>query len=231
VSIDYSKSPQNKFPTAYEDAIAQTLAIIDDKDLPIDRSRVVLCGSSAGGNLLLAVVQDSRLRSKVTGIATIYPAVDLAENGAAKMARRPDATIPDFIGDSYADILRLYLDLDAEQPTSLKDVRVSPAYFAEREAFPAHFFAIGAEHDMFCYEAQAMADRLADMAGGGKDETETGWKAGAVQWSKIMGQPHAFDNFPAKAPVTEASRLAAVDAMYSLLSEWLADVFDTEALK
>jgi len=223
VSIDYSKSPQNKFPTAYEDAIAQILAIIADETLPIDRDRVVLCGSSAGGNLLLSVVQDPRLRPRVTGIATIYPAVDLAEDGAAKMARRPDATVPDFIGDSYADIRRLYLS--SEQALSLKDPRVSPAYFADREALPGNFLVIGAEHDMFCYEGEAMAGRLAGMVGGNREETGSGWKAGGVQWSKVMEQPHAFDAFPAKAPVTEASRVAAVEAMYGLLSEWLVGVF------
>lgn len=223
VSIDYSKSPQNKFPTAYEDAIAQILAIIDDEALPIDRSRVVLCGSSAGGNLVLSIVQDSRLLPKVLGVATIYPAVDLAEDGASKMARRPDPTIPDFIGDSYADILRLYLE--SEQTPSRKDPRVSPAYFAGAKAFPGNFLVIGAEHDMFCFEDEAMADKLAGMVGGVREETETGWKAGGVRWSKVMGQPHAFDAFSAKAPITEASRVAAVDAMYGLLSKWLVGVF------
>lgn len=49
VSVDYNKSPKNKFPAAYEDVIAQVLAIIEDGDIPIDESRVVLCRSSAGG--------------------------------------------------------------------------------------------------------------------------------------------------------------------------------------
>lgn len=176
---------------------------------------------------MLSIVQDPRLLPKVLGVATIYPAVDLAEDGASKMARRPDPTIPDFIGDSYADILRLYLE--SEHTPSPKDPRVSPAYFADRKALPPNFIVIGAEHDMFCYEDEAMADRLAGMVGGEREETETGWKAGGVQWSKVMGQPHAFDAFPAKAPITEASRLAAVDAMYAFLSEWLVAMFTADA--
>lgn len=55
VSIDYGKAPQAKFPVAYEDVVALSLAAIEDPELPIDRSRVVLCGSSAGGNLLLVL--------------------------------------------------------------------------------------------------------------------------------------------------------------------------------
>jgi acetyl esterase/lipase len=176
---------------------------------------------------MLAVVQDPRLRPRVTAIATIYPAVDLAEDGAAKMARRPDPSIPDFIGDSYADILRLYLE--SEHTPSLKDPRVSPAFFADEKALPRKFLVIGAEHDMLCYEAEVMAGRLAGMVGGVREETETGWKVGGVRWEKVVGQPHAFDAFPAKAPITEASRVAAVEAMYALLSEWLVGVFTSEA--
>lgn len=190
---------------------------------------MVLCGSSAGSNLLLAACQDSRLLSKVLGVAGIYPLVDWAEDGEAKMARRPDPTIPDFIGDTYAGLSRLYLD--AEQSQSMTDARVSPAYFADRKALPPQILLVGAEHDMFCHEDEMMADKLADMAGGVKDKTKTGWKAAGVQWSKIMGQPHAFDAFPAKAPVTEDSRLAAVDELYSVVSEWLTNVFATSAVK
>ena len=78
---------------------------------------------------------------------------------------------------------------------------------------------------MFCFEGEAMAERLAGMVSGVREETQMGWKAGGVRWVKVMGQPHAFDAFPAKAPVTEASRLAAVEDMYGLLSEWLVGVF------
>jgi acetyl esterase/lipase len=190
---------------------------------------VVLCGSSTGGNLLLAASQDSRLLQKVTGVAAIYPPIDLAEDGEAKMARRPDPTVADFIGDTYASISRLYFD-PARSP-SMTDVRVSPAYFAERKALPSQILLIGAEHDMFCHEDETMADKLAEMAGGVKAGTATGWKAWGVQWSKIKGQPHAFDAFPAKTPVMEASRLAAVDTMFSVVSEWLIDVFTAGASK
>ena len=46
VSIDYSKAPQNRFPIAYEDVIAQVLAVIQDDDLPVVLGSVVLCGRS-----------------------------------------------------------------------------------------------------------------------------------------------------------------------------------------
>jgi hypothetical protein len=49
-----------------------------------------------------------------------------------------------------------------------------------------------------------------------------------VRWVEVRGQPHAFDAFPAKAPVTEASRVAAVGVMYGLLAEWLVGVFTAD---
>ncbi|GAB7337616.1 hypothetical protein MBLNU457_g2914t1 [Dothideomycetes sp. NU457] len=223
VSIDYRKAPQNKFPAAYEDTIAQSLAVIEDPELPIDRNRVVLCGSSAGGNLVLGAAQDPRLRSKLSGVAAIYPVVDMAQEGDAKMATRPDPAIPDFIGGSFADIKRLYLD--AHQTPSLTDIRLSPINFATRDSLPPHVLLIGAEHDMFCHEDQAMAHKLAEMTEGSTVSTAAGWRAPGVQWHKVQGQRHAFDAFPEKIPEKEEVRVAAVDAMYSAISEWLIDVF------
>lgn len=87
VSIDYSKVPQHKFPAGYEDVVAQVLAIVEDPDLAFDRSRVLFCGSSAGGNLLLGAAQDSRLRSKVRGVAAIYPPLDLRQAAMRRWLR------------------------------------------------------------------------------------------------------------------------------------------------
>jgi acetyl esterase/lipase len=222
VSLDYSKAPQNKFPAAYEDVIAQSLAIVDDPELPIDKSKVVLCGSSAGGNLLLGAAQDSRLRSKILGIVSIYPVVDVEPDSETKMATRPDPSVPDFIGKSWDNIQTLYID-EAQKP-SMQDVRLSPAFFATRESLPSEILLIGAEHDMFCHELEAMADKLAG------DETRTsskeGWRAKGVQFYKVYGQPHAFEGFPVKVPEAEKARVVATDAMVNRISEWLMETFN-----
>jgi acetyl esterase/lipase len=222
VSLDYSKAPQNKFPAAYEDVIAQSLAIIDDPELPIDKSKVALCGSSAGGNLLLGATQDSRLRSKIVGVVSIYPVVDIEPDSETKMATRPDPSVPDFIGKSWDKIQTLYLD-QAQKP-SMQDVRLSPMFFATRESLPSEILLIGAEHDMFCHEIEAMADKLAG------DETKIsskeGWRAKGVQFYKVYGQPHAFEGFPVKAPEAEKARVLAIDAMVNKISEWLRETFD-----
>jgi acetyl esterase/lipase len=221
ISIDYSKSPNNKFPTAYEDVVAQILAIIEDTDLSIDPKQVVLCGSSAGGNLVLGAAQDKRLQSKVMGVVGIYPPVDMSEDGPTKMATRPDPSIPDFIGDSFASVARFYLE-ETQKP-SLTDIRLSPANFTSREDLPANILLLGVEHDMFCHEGEAMASKLA--GDGTTVNSEAGWQAPGVQWHKISGQTHAFDNFPAKTSEKERARVEAVQEMYAVISEWLVNVF------
>ena len=223
VSIDYRKAPQNKFPAGYEDVVEQSLAVINDSELPSDRSRVVLCGSSAGGNLLLAAAQDDRLRSKIIGVAAIYPGVDLTTDTAAKMATRPDPSIPDFIGEQWSSLETLYLD--AAQKHSLKDTRLSPTFFASRDCLPSQILLIGSEHDMFCHEAEVMANKLAASSEGPKTPMEAGWRAPGVQWYKVHDQPHAFDAFPVRNSEREQARVAAVDGMYTAISQWLIDVF------
>jgi acetyl esterase/lipase len=226
VSLDYSKSPQNKFPAAYEDVIAQSLSIIEDSELPIDKSKVILCGSSAGGNLLLAASSDPRLRSKLAGVISIYPVVDFAPGAAAKMATRPDPSVPDFIGGSWDAIQSLYLpDCPADQP-SMDDPRLSPAFFSSRQDFPPEVLLIGAEHDMFCAELGDMAEKLAagrtkvGLEGKGKAE----WKAEGVRWYKVLGQAHAFEGFKGKTAEAEEERVEAVDGMVGCMVEWVGEV-------
>lgn len=225
VSIDYCKAPQFKFPGAYEDIVVQSLAVIDDEDLPIDREHVALCGASAGGNLVLAAAQDPRLRSKVIAVAGVYPVVDLVPSGAAKMATRPDPSVPDFIGEETHDSIEgLYFD-SADKP-ALTDVRCSPTYFETRESLPPRVLLIGCEHDMFCHEDEAMADKLAGPDGV-KTRTQTGWRAPGVQWHKVPDQAHAFDFFAANDTEREKARPAAMEDMNTVLSEWLTETFSS----
>lgn len=221
VSLDYSKAPHNKFPAAYEDIIAQSLAVIDDPELPVDKSRIVLCGTSAGGNLLLSAAQDSRLRPKLLGSVSICPVVDFEPDTDTKMATRPDASVPDFLGKRNDLVLKLYLD-EAQKP-SIQDVRLSPAYFASRDSLPSEVLLIGTEHDMLCHEVEVMADKLAgDQA---KVSSKEGWKVPGVEYYKVYGQPHAFEAFPAKDPKAEKARVAATEAMRNHISEWLIILF------
>lgn len=227
VSIDYSKSPQSKFPVAYEDIVQISLDVMNDSDLPIDGSKVFLLGSSAGGNLMLAVSQDSRLRSKIMGVMGLYPACDLVPSASEKLSTRPDPSIPDFLGANYDNIANLYL----KKGTDALDPRISPSRFSSRNNLPDNVFLLGCEHDMLCHEVEEMAKRLAETTSKIDQEWNNDWQAEGIRWHKVMGQTHAFNHFSKKDAKEEEQRLAATEATYKLMAKWLSEAFYTSPQK
>ena len=49
VSLDYRKSPLYQYPVPVDDIAAVAGAVIDDSSLPIDKTKIVMGGFSAGG--------------------------------------------------------------------------------------------------------------------------------------------------------------------------------------
>jgi acetyl esterase/lipase len=88
-SIEYSTAPESKFPEPTKDVVAITQAILEDETLPIDKSRVVLGGFSAGGNLNLSAAQMPELKGKIKGIVSWYPVLDFTLSPAEKQSSRP----------------------------------------------------------------------------------------------------------------------------------------------
>jgi acetyl esterase len=98
VSVDYRQAPENKFPAAWDDALAAykwTLA--NAAGFKGDTSRVALAGESAGGNLALATAiaaRDAGLQ-KPAHVLAIYPVTQSSlntesylENAAAQPLNR-----------------------------------------------------------------------------------------------------------------------------------------------
>lgn len=220
-SLDYSKAPTNRFPVAYEDIVEVALAVINDPDLPIDRSKVVIGGNSAGGNLALATVQDPRLRPHVLGVLGLYPICDATSFMAEKLSTRPDPSIPDILETSYDDILRMYLG--PQQNIDLAEPRLSPGRYKRRDDLPRHVYLIGIEHDLLAAEAKAMAERLAQEESSKKRQTKQGWVAGGVKWDLVEGQTHGFDQFGG-AKAKEVRRLEQKDELYRAMVAWLREV-------
>jgi acetyl esterase len=90
VSCTYRRSPENPFPAAYDDALAQAKWVLSHVDeLGGDAERVVIVGDSAGGNLSAAVtiaLRDERrlaiaaLKQPLPALRAqllLYPGVDL----------------------------------------------------------------------------------------------------------------------------------------------------------
>lgn len=222
-SIDHRKAPWHRFPAGYEDIVASILTLKDEHGpIHVDVSKVVLCGHSSGGNLVLGAAQDPRLRGKLLGVMSLTPVVNLLPTEAEQMARRPDPNVPDFLQGMWHILLDLYVGTD--DPKTLRDPRLSPTFFGDRANLPKHIFMLGCEHDMLCYETEIMAKKL---VGKPKEELRDGWRAGSVQWKCVKGQPHGFDKFPKKNAKEEETRLRAKAAMYDDMAQWLKNVFGT----
>ena len=227
VSIDYRKVPRYPFPAAYEDVVESILALLDDggNDLPIDRNKIILFGSSAGGNLVLAAAQDPRLRHKLLGIVALYPVVNMVPSVEDQMAKRPDASVPDLIGGVWNDLLDIYAG--TTDIATLQDPRLSPTYFKNRDDLPKHIFLLGCEHDMLCYEAKVMAEKLIDASALQTQHVSDGQQTGDVRWTLVKGHSHAFDHFPTRPGDKEAARVRDRDSMYRDIAEWLKGVSGT----
>lgn len=79
VNVDYSLSPEAKFPTALEECAAVIAWLAEHgADWGLDGSRLVLGGDSAGGNLALAAALLLRDRGgpPLRGILAVYPVCD-----------------------------------------------------------------------------------------------------------------------------------------------------------
>jgi len=79
VSVDYRMPPDHPFPAAPEDCVAVYRALIEK----VDPKRVVIGGSSAGGNLAAAATLMIRDRGipLPAGAVLLTPEVDLTESG------------------------------------------------------------------------------------------------------------------------------------------------------
>jgi len=80
VSVDYRRAPEHPFPAALQDALAAYRALAAE----LDPSRIVLCGDSAGGGLVLALLLALRDAGDAlpAGAAALSPWADLTLAGA-----------------------------------------------------------------------------------------------------------------------------------------------------
>ncbi|MDO4536346.1 MAG: alpha/beta hydrolase [Clostridium perfringens] len=88
LDIDYKLAPEYTFPVAYEEVYDITKwAYENSEELGIDKSKIILCGSSAGGNLVSAVVMEAtRTKDFQVKLQILdYPATDLYTDPEKKL--------------------------------------------------------------------------------------------------------------------------------------------------
>lgn len=182
ISVDYRLAPEHKFPAAADDAIAATGWIAENAvRFNIDKSRLMVGGDSAGGNLAAVVALNAREHGpNIAAQLLIYPATDMA--GTHPSHREPEtscllthASIPWFQGH--------YLNGRAD----IDDWRASPARIDDLKGLPpAYVLTAGA--DPLRDEGDEYARRLSEAGVTVTHVTYPGQFHGFITMGKLLSK-------------------------------------------
>jgi acetyl esterase len=154
VSVDYRLAPENKFPAAYEDAIAAWQWVVAHaREIGGDGERFAVTGGSAGGNLTANVCRYARdnggpaiaFQLIFVGAFNVHPPVPshvLHNMGGS--------------GQAYANMVR---DAYRSSPQDHDDVRYAPLIAASFSKLPPAMIVV-ADCDAFCDEGRLYAEKL-----------------------------------------------------------------------
>uniref|UniRef100_L2FYK0 Alpha beta hydrolase fold protein n=1 Tax=Colletotrichum fructicola (strain Nara gc5) TaxID=1213859 RepID=L2FYK0_COLFN len=216
VALNYWKAPWAPWPNGLHDLEALYLAAVQDDSLPIDKSRIVIGGFSAGGNLSLCLSQLKSVRQHPTAapkaVMPIYPPVDFVTPCEKKRHRRPYkiGMLPGIRGQQRDFVLEFAPVFDwAYVPygANLKDPLLSPKY-ADRADFP----------DNVCVTQELETE-----------DERFGWEVrdgrGSVKWLLVPDVIHAFDMHEMGAMVSDEETIRDGNAkavkVIKVLGEWL----------
>lgn len=151
VSVDYRMPPDHPFPAAPEDCVAVYKALIESTD----PKRVVIGGSSAGGNLAAAATLMIRDRGLPLPAAVVLltPEADLTESGDTF---RTNADIDVVIKGGFPECNALYAN-----GHDLRDPYVSPLFGDFTKGFPPTFVQTGTR-DLFLSNSVRIHRKLRD---------------------------------------------------------------------
>ena len=156
VGVDYSLSPENKFPRALEEVVAIVRWLHDHgAGLRIDASRLAIGGDSAGGNLAMSaclVLRDAGQAGYIRAMLLNYAAFDVESSEWAARTFGGDGNM--LCHDEMQAFWRNYLRSpdDAENPLACP-------MKARLDGLPPAFMTIP-ECDLLAEQSLKMADRL-----------------------------------------------------------------------
>ena len=154
VSVDYSLSPEAKFPRALNECVEAIRYIAQHgPDWSLDTSQILLGGDSAGGNLALAAAVQLRDHGGpgLKGIVVAYPVCD---SNFETPSYREFATGYGLTRDRMAAFWNLYV----ERPHDLHHPLAAPLR-AELDGLPPVLILL-AELDVLRSEGEALAEKL-----------------------------------------------------------------------
>ena len=150
VSVDYTNSPEGKFPLPLEQCYDTLIWITNqENEFSAKATKIAVVGDSAGGNMAAALCLMARDRSgpKIDLQVLINPAPDLTCNGTIE--RQDDAL----------DILRWQAFQYVSDPADINNPYVSPLVATDLSGLPATVVIL-AENDELRVTGQKYADRL-----------------------------------------------------------------------
>ncbi|KAA8575777.1 hypothetical protein MFRU_020g01220 [Monilinia fructicola] len=220
VGIEYSLAPSNRFPVLTNDIVAIAQATIDNPDLNIDKSRVVLGGFSAGGNLALSAAQVPELREKLKGVVAWYPVMDFTLTPDEKKASRPYRHAKDL--DDLQDFGPVFEWGHIPPGQNLRNPLLSTR-FVRKDDVPKWIYIIGAEYDMLAKEARDTAFDLAELNEHERKEGAYGFEKDSYKWTLVRDVRHGFthDLMDNKGPDAEALRKLRTDEILEQVGNWL----------
>ncbi|NKM57730.1 alpha/beta hydrolase [Agrobacterium larrymoorei] len=187
LAVDYRLAPENKFPSAIEDAIeAVDWAFAHAGELQVNVARIMVGGDSAGGNLAAVVAHERRNNNKprLACQILIYPATDLA-------CASPSYQIAEDGLPVLGSTMIWFRDHYLTEPFEKEEWRASPLRAPDFSDLPPAY-VLTAGYDPLSDEGQAYADKLlnSDVS---------------VVHHHYPGQIHGFLSMGPELPTTETA--------------------------
>ncbi|GHF13318.1 hypothetical protein GCM10017044_04130 [Kordiimonas sediminis] len=200
-SVEYRLAPEHPFPAGLNDVIEAYKALrLDAQTYNIDRDRILLCGDSAGGNLVAATCEHLSTTDipMPAGLAMIYPMTDVSGQ-TDYPSRRLFGTGEYFLEEAM-------IDWSTEQYLTDKQDRhnplVSPVLSDNLGLYPKTLI-ITAGYDPLRDEGIAFYDRM----------VKAGGQATHVNFETTI---HAFLSFDRVLPVAEKARDVLIEHLKSM---------------
>jgi acetyl esterase len=155
LSVDYSLSPESRFPAAVQDSLAATRWIAANaSSLHLDPARIAVAGDSAGGNLAAVVALHARASGpKLAAQILFYPVADFSSFDTESYL-----TFAEGYGLTRA-AMQWFRDLYLASPEQARHPDASPLLAPDLAHLPPTLI-LTAEFDPLRDEGEAFAKRL-----------------------------------------------------------------------
>ncbi len=176
ITLEYSLSPEHKFPRAHNECLDASLWISQHhSDFGTNNSQLILAGDSAGGNIAISTVFALRKKKQddiIACVVAVYPPVDGTDHKTP--SNKAFATGYILTKQAMANFINAFV----ADKKDLTDPRLSVAFEKELSGFPP-LFLLTAEFDPLRDEGEAFAARLKEAGN-------------HVETKRYKGTVHAF---------------------------------------